>query len=123
MISDFKAVKHTSNDIVKIVSGGVLLWEREKKLIIKWEKKTETQSYVGGFSPEEVYSEYEIKDGKFYGIGRKTNYLGNSTYYKLVDGSRKMEKLVYKKSEKSYSGREELYFYVYIGTLVYEYIS
>ena len=31
MISDFKAVKHTSNDIVKIVSGGGYCYGKEKK--------------------------------------------------------------------------------------------
>ena len=32
----YKAIKHASDDIVKILSGGVLLWER----LYRWEKYT-----------------------------------------------------------------------------------
>lgn len=98
-----------------------MLWEKEKELIVGWAENVEIQSYVGGFSPDGVYRNYEIKDGKFYGVGNKTNYLGNDTYYKLVDGFHSMKKLVYKESRQNYYGKEVLEFYVYTGTLAYEY--
>lgn len=124
-LSEIKAVKHSDSDIVKIVSGGVLLWEKEKVLKTKWIKQSDSYSSVSGFSPEGFYRDYEIRDGKFYGVGDKNNYFGYGTYYVLDDGADTIKKLVYTKSTytgPAYDQKETFYFDVYIGTCASEYI-
>lgn len=120
----YKAVKCASDDIVKIVSGGVLLWEKEKVLKVKWVKQSDSYSSAGGFSAEGFYRDYEIRDGKLYGVGDKNNYFGYGTYYVLDNGANTIKKLVYTKSTytgSAYDQKETFYFDVYVGSLAWEY--
>lgn len=101
------------------------MWEKEKVLKVKWVKQLGGYSSVSGFTPQGFYRDYEIRDGKFYGVGDKNNYFGHGTYYVLDDGADTIKKLVYTESTHTgpaYDQKETFYFDVYIGSLVMEYI-
>lgn len=102
----------------------MLLWEKEKVLKVKWAKQPDSYTSSNGFTPIGFYSDYEIKDGKFYGVGDPNHYFGYGTYYMFDSGADKIKKLVYVKSEDAdVDGGIELYYFdVYIGSLAWEYI-
>lgn len=94
-------------------------------LKVKWVKQADTYTSSNGFTREGFYKNYEIKDGKFYGVGDRNHYFGYGTYYMFHDGADTIQKLVYTKSSytgPAYDQKETFYFDVYMGSLVMEYI-
>lgn len=63
MVPKFKAVKYTSADIVKIISGGVVLWQQKLENIALGKKvRTTLTSY--GYGPEYVVDGIKDDDTK-----------------------------------------------------------
>lgn len=123
--SEIKAVKCASNDIVKIMSGGVLLWEKEKVFNVTWSMQSRGLTITGNRLSYSVYTDYKIRNGKFYGAGRITNDVGRGTFYEVNNGSDEIVKLVYKRSEFIDVGGsflQKMYFDVYVGNLEWKYV-
>lgn len=123
--NDIKAVKSADQNIVKIMSGRALLWEKEKVFNITWSKMSRGFAVAGGNLSDSAYTSYEIRNGKFYGAGAITEDIGKKTYYDVVNGSDTIKKIVYVKSEYIFFNDKEyenLHYDVYVGNLEWKYV-
>lgn len=123
MIID-KNIKHVSianTRIVKILSGGGILWEKEKVYRIEWSKVGSTDSDDKDYNGY-LYTSFELIDGKIV-PGDKAKYgLWGSLFYYIKENSiKKLEFSHYRQENVPGGYRQIMIFNIYTGKIVGEY--
>lgn len=117
---NIKDVSIANTRIAKILSGGGIIWEKEKVYRVEWTKVGTTDSDDKDYN-NFLYKSYQINKGNIIPVEKYDMLWGSLFYYIRGNQIKKFEFSHYRQENVSGGYRQIMVFNIYQGKIIGEY--